>query len=197
MPTKTKPKWPVDSYAISIPVRLKDSDKRNLREPCGFDRATDADGAKSVAMFSALESLLTLEFNRLRRVPDRPLPTHVVAALEPIAKKANELAALLDPGKLPVKVLAELDVSDVTDGGAWHLLTKVAVAAELAIFRNQGKSGEGLHNQAKREAMELAEQQLGNLFDRYAIGPEAGDKAEFLAICEKYLRILPQGKAKT
>lgn len=195
MPTKTKPKRPVDAYMI--PVRLKDVDREDLRELCGFDRATDADGTKAAAMFSALEWLLIHEFNRLRRVPDRPLPTHVVAALEPIAQKANELAALLHPGNLPVKVLTELEVSDVTDGGAWHLLTGIAAAAEIAISRNQGQSSTGQHKQAQREAMELAELTIGKLFDAHAIDPEEWDKANFLKICKKYLPKPPQGKAKT
>lgn len=195
MPTKTKPKQPVDAYMI--PIRLKDADRAELCELCGFDRATDADEAKAGAMFSALEWLLTIEFNRLRRVPDRPLPAHVVAALEPIAQKANELAALLDPGNLPLRVLAELEVSDVTNGGAWHLLTVIAVAAEIAIFRNKGQSSTGKHKQAQREAMELAKLTIGNLFDAHAIDPEECDKAAFLNICKKYLPKPPQGKAKT
>jgi len=195
MPTKTKPKKPVDPYMI--PVRLKDADRVGLSDLCGFDRATDADGKKAEAMFSALEWLLTLEFNRLRRVPERPLPAHVVAALEPVAQKANELAALLHPGNLPVKVLAELDVPEVTDGDAWHFLTRIAGAAELAVRRLQAQDSTGKHKQAQKEAMDLAELTIGNLFDGHAIGQEGWEKADFLAICKKYLPKQPHRQAKS
>ncbi len=187
MPTKTKPKRIPDLHMI--PVTLKDADKGELCELCGFDRVTDSGGYKSAAMLDGLRGLLTIEFNRLRRVPVRPLPAHVIAALDPIAQKSRELAALMYPGSLPVKVLTELNVSDVTNGNAWLLLTHIANAAEVTISRLQERNSTGQHKQAQREAMELAELTIGDLFDAHAIEPDGWEKANFLAICKKYLTL--------
>ena len=185
MPTKTKPKRPPDFYRI--PVTLKPADKALLAELCGFDGATDPDGSKARQLVAGLESLLTLEFNRLRRIPLRPLAAHVVAALQPISKASKELAAMVHPSSLSVEVGSALQVWEAIDGRLWELLTNTHVAADVAITRLKAEQGRGQHKRLLKEATDLTRELLTNLFRSSAVDPVAGDEAEFLKVCCAYL----------
>jgi hypothetical protein len=184
MPTKTKPKRPVDAYMV--PVRITEKDKLKLQDIAGFDRKTDPDGTRASSLSNALESFLTIHSNKLRRLHDKPLPTHVVAALKPIAKDADKLAALLHPNNLSMEVARELGGYDVA-GKAWHLLTEIRIAASFAIGKLEQQDCTGIHRKQHSDTMELAKADLGQLFSSHAIYPSDGDEAEFIKICLRYL----------
>ncbi len=192
MPTETKPKRPVDPYMI--PVTISEAHKALLLECVNINPATDPERAGQ--LISGVEMNLTWNFNMLRRVPGRPLPPHIIAALKPIAKKAAELAALLNPADLPVAVLRELDVCEVDNGKAWHLLTGISGAASMAILRLKEQNSTGLHRRQSSVAMEQAVETLARVFDQFANDPAVGDKGEFIKICRKYFP-KPAKPAKT
>lgn len=192
MPTIPRSKPPVDAYIA--PIHITSADVRKLKD-LAFDPNEDPDGAIGISLISDVAELLPIAFNMLRRLPARPLPTHVVAALEPIAKKANELATLLHPDKLPMEVCRELGGYDVS-GIAWHLLTQISMSATVAIKRLEQQDCTGQHNRRLSEAMASVKTALEQIFDKYAIEPEDGDKAEFLAICLDYYLPKPSSKNK-
>lgn len=185
MPTKTKPKQAADSYRIT--VQINKSDRAELCEICGFDRGNDADGARGRAMIAELESILTREFNRLRRIPNRPLPAHIKVQLEPIARITGELAKMLAPSALPVRVLSALNVDEVDDGRAWALLTRIHVAASVATASIKDSKDIGRHKKELSDGFKLADSLLRHFFESHAVEKSESDCHAFVGVCRKYM----------
>jgi hypothetical protein len=197
MPTASKPKRPTDPY--TIPVKILKPD-RDLIVECLSADAADKSG-QSDAFITSVEQLLSLHFNKMRRALDTPLPTHIVAALIPVERQSKELAALLNPHDLPIDVLRALNVSEVWDGQAWHLLMSIHVHASLAVDQLKKQPSSGIHVQLFGEQLETARKDLAHQFSACRpLQPDddpkeyEGAKQEFLKICRKYLPKAPTAR---
>ena len=179
VPTKTKAKGPID--ALMVPAKVSEGDRSLMLECASIDPGTDRDKAKQY--IEAVEAALTLNKNMLRRVKDHPLPAHIVAALEPIAKKSAELAELLHPLKLSVAVRHS---GTAINDGAWRLLTEINASAELMMAHLRMQDSRGLHRQLRGNALKEARAYLGLVFDAFAVKPSPEDRLEFLKICRRY-----------
>lgn len=197
MPTSSKPKRSADPYLV--PVKILEPDRDLILDCLGADAVDKS--AQSDAFIASVEQLLSLHFNKMRRALDAPLPTHIVAALGPIERRSKELADLLNPHDLPVGVLRALNVSEVWDGQAWHLLTSIHMHASIAVDRMKKQPSAGIHVQRFGEQLETARTDLENQFS--ACRPPQPDddpkeyegaKQEFLKICRKYLPKAPTAR---
>jgi hypothetical protein len=200
MTTKTKPK-PAPSIVV-IPVTVRPNDRDVLLE-C-LEVHEDADPAAAADAMRAIEEHLTLLANRVSHQMERPLPTHVIAALEPLAAKADELAMLCDPGRYPPAVLRELGDRKFASGELWIQLIELSVAVKIAMYRfASAPRGTGQHIRQAREATEETVKLLAELFTRLrSPKPESnadpkeysGSLREFLTICSGYLPAMPNTK---
>lgn len=197
MPTKTKPKQPPDIYLI--PVTLRSNDRSRLLECLDIERRSE----KARQAIEAVESDLKRYLDFMRKGSIEPLPAHIVAALDPIAKQSDELAALLHPSKLPTAVLHELGIWEVDDGSAWNLLTRIHVAANVVIDRLKRQKTAGLHVQRAGKSLDAIEEALRQRFA--ALRPMVPDDQEaeyegamdeFAKICRKYLPAVPTARKR-
>ena len=200
MPTVTRPKRISDPYMV--PVKIRRPERKLINECVGTDSPENPKAFRT--FIRALEKLLTFHFNKMRRSRQAPLPAHSTAALVPIERRASELAELLNPHNLPLAVLRELGVEEVSDGQAWHLLTKIQVSAGIATDRLKQQKSSGMHLSRFDEQHRLALDQLSDHFSAYRPIESDDDpkeyeaaKKEFLSTCKKYLPRSPRaGKAR-
>ncbi len=201
MPTKVKPK--AEGGLYSVQVTIGEEDKNNLLTDLGFDTALQPQECQ--AAISVLEQDLTSHFNLMHRQMDSPLPTHVVAALDPIIQKYEELAKLLRADLLPIEVLQELDIRKIDDGSIWEVLTLTAVRGRLVIDRLKQQKSSGMHVKRAGELLADIEIALVNFFTKVRpktdLNSEAAEeyeasKKEFLKICRKYLPAVPTARKK-
>ena len=181
MPTVTKPKRPIDTKIT--PVKIAPKQRRNLCESAGHPPGSRA-GKDFLARVS---SRITWHANMIRRVPQRSLPAHTIAALKPIAKQAADLAQMVNSADLPIEVIAELGYEVIT--GAHLTLTKVAYEAERAIQHLADQSRSGQVGRELKEARRQALNDLETLYRDFASDEcDDDDRAEFLTTCRKLLR---------
>jgi hypothetical protein len=88
------------------PVLIRSEHRHLVLECLEIDEGVDPERAR--VAICEVETRLTHLAHMLRQRAQRPLPVHIVAALEPIARRAEELATLVHPGRHPVAVLREL-----------------------------------------------------------------------------------------
>jgi hypothetical protein len=183
MPTITRKKFPIDP---NIPqVTLSETQRNNLAESACLDPSSRA----GMAFLSRVEGALTWHTAMLRRVPERSLPSHTIAALKPIAELAAALARLLHPEKLPREVGAALDAVDVATGHAHRYLLDISTAAGHAIKQLTDQSGPGHQNRLIAETRERALRDLEAIYRDLAAGEcDDGDLAEFLERVGKCLK---------
>lgn len=200
MPTVTQPKRQPDPYAI--PIEIKPVDRIRVAECIGLHHKKD--DAELKEFIQRLEKLLTILFNRIRKVCAAPLPAHILAELGPILKNAEILAKCLNAADMPVSVLRELNVPEVDDGTAWQLLTKIHLAAALAVDRLRRSNSSGLHVKVFSEQLDLALVAMGELFPRLEGDASADElaewqasRSEFLAICRQYLPKAPTARKRS
>ena len=183
MPTLTRKKFPIDPTIPRVTIAPKRS--RNLAESAGLDPSSRA----GKAFLSRIEEALSWHSAMLRRVPERSLPPHTIAALKPIAEQAAALARSLHPANLSKEVGAQLDAADVASGHAHRYVLDLATAAEQAIKSLADQSGPGHHKRLLAETQGRALADLEVIFRDLACGEcEDGDLAEFLQHCAKCLK---------
>lgn len=150
-----------------------------------------------------IEGLLNRRAYKLVCAMHKPLPAHVVAALEPIHAHAVALAALLDSSSISSEVQNALDVPQIDDGHAWDLVTRIGIACQVAITSLKSESRSGLHKKQYSQALQYATELFIDFFESTrSPSPEHqgdeernseeqreydDDKKEFLALCLKYL----------
>lgn len=211
MPTETRPnaqKWNSDYKE----VRLSQADLNVLYGDVHIDPAVQSEEAEQFA--KDIEALINRRAYLLAVRLGKSLPAHVVAALEPIQKHAAQLAALLHPGTLPLEVQHALNMMEIDDGDAWHLLTRIDLESQAAIEFLKTHSGSEQHNRVYSQEMVLAKESFSEFFEQQRHPPEmppsqkkvpskklstqqqeyeadkreyGADKLEFLEVCCKYL----------
>jgi hypothetical protein len=156
MATTTKIKKPIDCYMV--PVKFGKDDRDEILNNLWLHEAKNNIKKEVI---ERLERYLTLEHNRLRRLPDRPSPAHVRQHLALIHDAATKLAGLLSPACLsvPVRLAINLEkpsVANCTDFENLHFaLDGLAVDAQFAIQRIDSsgeRSDGGARNAVKKEA---------------------------------------------
>lgn len=181
MPTKTKPKKPIDPYII--PIKLNARDKKSLHEMLELKSEITIEN-----FINILEEHLTLHANHLRKILKKPHPQHIVAELAPIFSLIKKLRQPLHPNKMTNE--ARRVIGSELCEKAWLIIEELYVSLGLAIERNQENSscGGGALRQLKREYLESIKIILSDLYSHHAAEePDKGEKKEFLSICLPYL----------
>ena len=181
MPTRTQPKRSRRSMAVRPPISKYD--QKQMLACAGIDDAIEA--AKATQFLLDVDAALAIGWATMLRIEDRPLPTHIAALLEPIARKSAELAELLHPLRLPVELRhMGTAINDTT----YQVVSEVNAAAELMITQLRKQESRGAHRKISGDALKEALDYLGRVFDSSAVDdPSQDDRKEFLEICRRYI----------
>jgi hypothetical protein len=201
--TVTRAKGP--SGLFSFKIEWREQDCETLLECLDIDQHTEPERAQMA--IAAIEHDLNACLNWMQRGADAPLPAHIVAALRPIAAQAEQLARLVDPARLPVAVLSALGQTALDNGQLCLALHELALSAQLAITRLNGRNSKGVHVQRAGEQLEAVQGVLEALYLRLRPEPEAlvdqvtereyqDSKQEFMQICRGYLPRMPTARTR-
>lgn len=194
MVTKTRAKPP---RASSVkPVQLSKRDRAIVLECLALDERT-GDTQRAIDAIGAIEGLLRVCNHRIAQIPDIPLASHVIAALDPIVSSARALVAQIDARTIQPVVLRSLGVSH---DELWDLQTKIeqiATNAGEAIVRF-GKVESDSPVAMTSAVLGAAEGALRDIFDHFRVDSDGDDpaelesaRAEFVKQCHRYLPRAP------
>ncbi len=208
MPTITKPKQPVDPYIRYVKISNQDRE-RILTELLEIPAC---DEKKREAVIRELESGFGLYFNRLRKLPSRPLPANLIAEINEVLKEIKSLEEAMETLVRRLKYGLTLeahnrlilcsgvsnlsDVSPACIGLALEIgdaLDPVEILKNMALkaidsFKKEGPSkGGGELRQLIRETREALRIGLQTFYNNNVNDPDEGDREEFVTLCKKYL----------
>lgn len=131
MPTKTKPKKPIDTSVPFGRVKIETTSKagKNFLELLEIDPKRDAELASET--LADLATLLTWYVGTIKRLPEKPMTSHLLAGAKEVAKCAAALAEL----SITPEMSAALDACGADSSAALDGAKSLVDAAQELVKR--------------------------------------------------------------
>jgi hypothetical protein len=199
-------------------VRLRAEDKATILDELLCIPSHDKQTRASV--IDQLEGDLSLHFNLLRKLPDRPLPAHLIAEMVEVQGEVTAyllatsalvhrlkyrltteaMTRLFVPvarnpiGLSPAEVGFALEISDAN-----FLISRLAgrVRESVEVLeREDVASHGGAKNQREKMVRDAVGECLREFYCKTSREQDEGSEADFVAVCEKYLPSTKSGRPR-
>lgn len=203
MPTKAKAKPRKQSSVAK--VKIADKHREQIAECLGLNITVDSQELRLARFILNLERHLATCAAKLAEISDFPMPSNLIAELEPIKKALSELTERLHPDRIttqarnalsgcaaPYHPPSSTNAPSVSVALLWNELNKLHSNAAKAIAAlKKRRTSRGLLHQIEADYRKKVDASLIRLFDASALDAEKDDRSEFLGICRRYLDAMP------